>query len=365
MKGYKLMKERWKPTVVVASLCLFTLTFVRFENMTLKFKRTEIFDVENLEIESQVSKNSTESAQSCQVVFTIGLEGVGHHGFVFRHNSFLQRLLKLHLRRRGVLSGANDRMFVDTRSNFNKKLFSNKYSDLFSYFREKCHHGLGMKECYSTPSLSFPDDRGPFLQRSKSIKSAKRWNPEDKSHLNYLYKQGHPINIEKFYLEGSNFCEVKFILLHRNLAESVLSHEDWDTGWKAHREILLMFARYINSSLGLIPKEAWTRINYEDFWLPRKHRNLILDKLATFLNWQASAEEALNISNFRLNISRKHFDANRCSRIQSLEESQKSQLDVLATYANPSKHPHSLELTSFEDSPSGKWFNESCAELKP
>lgn len=360
MKVYKETKEIWKLCFTVITVCLFTLTLVQLGEV-----EQLIYKPNNLSMLDKLTEIKETKVQQkfCQVVFTIGLEGVGHHGFVFRHNSFLQRLLQLHMRSRNARSGSNDRMYVKTRSNFNKKLSLNDYSGLFSYFQEKCYEGLGLTECYSTPSLSFPDDRGPFLGTKENIKSAKRWNPEDIRHKNYLFKHGHPINIEKFYFEGSKFCEVKFILLHRNFAEAVLSHHEWDTGWKAHREVLLMFSQYINSSLKSIPQEAWMRINYEDFWRPKEERDLILDKLSSFLKWKASCEEALNISNFRLKLSPKNYDESKCRMIQSLEESQKSRLDHLETYANTSKHPLMLELSHFHsDSPSARWFVESCTQ---
>ena len=317
------------------------------------------------QIKTTINATLFPSPKFCQVVFTIGLEGVGHHGFVFRHNSFMQKLLKLHLKNSNGRAGSHERMYIETRARFNQKLFSNEYTELFTYFHRKCHQNLGFTECYSAPSLSFPDDRGPFLGSGKRIENAKRWDIKNLKHRRYLFEHGHPINIEKFYLEGSSFCEIRFILLHRNLAESVLSHEDWDTGWKAHEEILVMFAQYIDSSLKKIPKKAWIRIDYEDFWKPKEQRDLILNNLATFLNWNASYEEALVHSNFRVKVSEKHYDKKRCRQIQLIEESQREELEQLEIYANPLNHPLNLNLSRFRtDSPSVSWFNESCGKAK-
>jgi len=110
-----------------------------------------------------------------------------------------------------------------------------------------------------------------------------RWHPNIIVHWLYLNSTGHPINIERYYREASKFCKVRFILLHRNLVETVWTHRTWDTGIRGHSQVLGMFAQYIEHSLQKIPDSAWKRIDYEDFWSDR--RDYVLKDLCSFLEW--------------------------------------------------------------------------------
>mmetsp|Transcript_3241 Transcript_3241/g.11028 ORF Transcript_3241/g.11028 Transcript_3241/m.11028 type:complete len:330 (-) Transcript_3241:4788-5777(-) len=323
-------------------LVLYGLLF----NLHMKFPKAEYTKM-------QVQKNRIE----CQVVFTLGLEGVGHHGFAFgsgKHSGFLRNLLRQHVSKNVHKLGISNSMFSQELENDLRAL---DYSNIFSTYRRKCKR-RGFEACYSAPSYSFPNRGGPFLPLNYSFafKKLKRWDEKNSIHTSYLNSVGHPLHIIRFYETGIKYCDIKFILLHRNLVETVLSHETWDGGLEAHMNVLLLFARHINSQLTQIPKNAWIRINYEDFWEIPKKRRLILKKVLDFLGWKADIEEALKC--FSLRVNDRSID---CSKVKSLNEIQINTLNSLKPFADKNKHPGGKILSSFfVDSPKGARYKKMC-----
>ena len=203
-----------------------------------------------------------------------------------------------------------------------------------------------MKQCVTWGGGSFPNSRSPFTTK---LKSQMRWKPNSYKHWKYLKTFGHPIDIERFFNDGSRFCKIRFILLHRNLVETVWSHRSWDTGIRGHSEVLGMFAYYIEQHLQKLPDYAWKRIDYEDFWSDR--RDDVLKDLCNFLDWNvANISLAFEESGFRLATNNQaRIPCHTVKYIQRLQHdifspllnfSSKSQHlgyeKVLATYANDS-----------------------------
>ena len=263
----------------------------------------------------------------CEVIYVVGLEGVGHHGL----GPVLTSLLQHAQNKQGVV---NRRM--------GKGL---NYSESFRMYAESCKKVRG--GCVNFGGGSFPNSRSPFTTK---LKSKMRWNPHSEKHWQYLKSIGHPIHIERYYNAGREFCKVRFILLHRNLLDTVWAHRTWDTGIRGHSQVLGMFAQYIDQNLQKLPDFAWKRIDYEDFWSDR--RDDILKDLCNFLDWNVpNVTSAFIDSSFRLTTrSRARIP---CSVVKYLETEEKTIQNSVFTYSNVKQHlGYEKELSTYAtDSP--------------
>ena len=143
-------------------------------------------------------------------MFTLGLEGVGHHAFQMGKDAFVKTLLRDHLNnvRAKDRAGNNndidddndddkykdivekhareeDRMFIDNDDHFWNLILENKYDEIFKTFRKGCEkeakkNGNEKTACYSTRSFSFPHKLGPFATDSglDVNHAALRWGSE-------------------------------------------------------------------------------------------------------------------------------------------------------------------------------------------
>jgi len=262
----------------------------------------------------------------CEINMVVGLEGTGHHGLGPVIQALFQHVQNNKYSRTGKIQ------------------MSQNYSESIGLHAEKCEKE--MKQCVTWGGGSFPNSRSPFTTK---LKSQMRWKPNSYKHWKYLKTFGHPIDIERFFNDGSRFCKIRFILLHRNLVETVWSHRSWDTGIRGHSEVLGMFAYYIEQHLQKLPDYAWKRIDYEDFWSDR--RDDVLKDLCNFLDWNvANISLAFEESGFRLATNNQaRIPCHTVKYIQRLQHdifspllnfSSKSQHlgyeKVLATYANDS-----------------------------
>ena len=331
----------------------------------------------------------------CENVFTLGLEGVGHHAFQMGKDAFVNTLLSDHLNNvieKKKNTNNNNEVFkdiveeharqVDDMFNYDEeiegKLWNlvqeNNYDELFRTFREGCEeeakkNGNEKTVCYSTRSFSFPFELGPFATGSGfDVGHIQRWDPQNQDHRNYLFNHGHPINIlEYFEAAKRNGCQVKFILIHRNFVEAALAHKTWDLGLENHMNVLKMFAEYINVSLANLPSSSWRRVNYEDFWRPNEERDKIMQTLTTdFLHWSSDAHEAFVNSQFNLNVhSKKYITSNMpsCEEIRELDRVQRDFIDrELTAYSKQDQHVTNLPLSHFHtDSPNAELY-EQCWE---
>ena len=335
----------------------------------------------------------------CENVFTLGLEGVGHHAFQMGKDAFVKTLLRDHLNnvRAKDRAGNNndidddndddkykdivekhareeDRMFIDNDDHFWNLILENKYDEIFKTFRKGCEkeakkNGNEKTACYSTRSFSFPHKLGPFATDSGlDVNHALRWDPSNPEHRKYLFDHGHPINILKYFEAAEkNGCRVKFILLHRNIVETTRSHKTWDRGLENHLNVLKMFAEYIDVSLANLPSNSWRRVNYEDFWRPQEERDKIFQALATdYLHWSSDAHDSFVNSQFDLNVHpRKYKTADRppCEEVRELDRTQRNFFDQkLTSYSRRDKHVTNLPLSHFFTESPNKDMYKECWE---
>jgi len=274
------------------------------------------------------SHASVTSAKMCEVIFIIGLEGVGHHGLGPVFSS--------------LLSQARNKAGARHMHRMKKGL---NYSEAFRAYAETCEKEK--KGCVTFGGGSFPNSRSPFTSK---LKSEMRWQPNNDKHWKYLNSTGHPINIERYYRAGREFCDLKFILLHRNLVDTVWAHRTWDTGVRGHSLVLSMFAQYIDHGLQKLPETAWKRIDYEDFW--SNQRDDILKDLCKFLDWDVpNVTSAFIESSFRLSVkSRARIP---CSVVRYIESEERKVFSQLRHYSNIEQHlGHAKELSTYaRDSP--------------
>ena len=325
------------------------------------------------------NNNYIKNNVKCQSVFTIGLEGVGHHAFQMGKDAFMKTLLRDHLKKSNEHENGQetDKLFIDNDIHFDNLLLESKYDEIFNTFRKGCENVAEMHKknnnekltsCYSTRSYSFPHKLGPFATgKGLDVNHAKRWDPNDKTQRDYLFQHGHPIDIVKYYNAAkNNQCDVKFVLLHRNIVETARSHKNWDTGLNAHVNVLKMFAEYIDQSLSKIPDNAWVRVNYEDFWKSDLERDEIFTKLVDFLGWQSNASEAFANSQFDLNVHPKKYKTKSkppCEEIKELDIIQREFFDTMfKAYARRDKHVTNEPLSHFFTESPNKREYESCYE---
>ena len=360
---------------------------------------TSVFDVfKNTEHEDagKETKKYFKNNAKCENVFTLGLEGVGHHAFQMGKDAFVKTLLRDHLNnvRAKDRAGNNndiddddkykdivekhareeDRMFIDNDDHFWNLILENKYDEIFKTFRKGCEkeakkNGNEKTACYSTRSFSFPHKLGPFATDSGlDVNHALRWDPSNPEHRKYLFDHGHPINILKYFEAAEkNGCRVKFILLHRNIVETTRSHKTWDRGLENHLNVLKMFAEYIDVSLANLPSNSWRRVNYEDFWRPQEERDKIFQALATdYLHWSSDAHDSFVNSQFDLNVHpRKYKTADRppCEEVRELDRTQRNFFDQkLTSYSRRDKHVTNLPLSHFFTESPNKDMYKECWE---
>ena len=363
---------------------------------------TSAFDVfKNAEHEDagKETKKYFKNNAKCENVFTLGLEGVGHHAFQMGKDAFVKTLLRDHLNnvRAKDRAGNNndidddndddkykdivekhareeDRMFIDNDDHFWNLILENKYDEIFKTFRKGCEkeakkNGNEKTACYSTRSFSFPHKLGPFATESGlDVNHALRWDPSNPEHRKYLFDHGHPINILKYFEAAErNGCRVKFILLHRNIVETTRSHKTWDRGLENHLNVLKMFAEYIDVSLANLPSNSWRRVNYEDFWRPQEERDKIFQALATdYLHWSSDAHDSFVNSQFDLNVHpRKYKTADRppCEEVRELDRTQRNFFDQkLTSYSRRDKHVTNLPLSHFFTESPNKDMYKECWE---
>ena len=360
---------------------------------------TSAFDVfKNAEHEDagKETKKYFKNNAKCENVFTLGLEGVGHHAFQMGKDAFVKTLLRDHLNnvRAKDRAGNNndiddddkykdivekhareeDRMFIDNDDHFWNLILENKYDEIFKTFRKGCEkeakkNGNEKTACYSTRSFSFPHKLGPFATDSGlDVNHALRWDPSNPEHRKYLFDHGHPINILKYFEAAEkNGCRVKFILLHRNIVETTRSHKTWDRGLENHLNVLKMFAEYIDVSLANLPSNSWRRVNYEDFWRPQEERDKIFQALATdYLHWSSDAHDSFVNSQFDLNVHpRKYKTADRppCEEVRELDRTQRNFFDQkLTSYSRRDKHVTNLPLSHFFTESPNKDMYKECWE---
>jgi len=350
----------------------------------------DLFKSKEYEEEEKEEKSYFENNAKCENVFTLGLEGVGHHAFQMGKDAFVKTLLREHLgnveekKKRGNTNNnkdivemharEEDRMFIDNDDHFWNLILENKYDEIFKTFRKGCEevakkNGNEKTACYSTRSFSFPHKLGPFATGSGlDVNHAQRWDPRNPEHRKYLFDHGHPINILKYFEAAErNGCQVKFILLHRNIVETARSHKTWDQGLEKHLNVLKMFAEYIDVSLANLPSNSWRRVNYEDFWRPHEERDRIFQTLATdFLHWSSDAHESFMNSQFDLNVHPRKYKTNDkppCDEVRELDRVQRNFFDrKLTSYSKREKHVTNLPLSHFFTESPNKALYEQCWE---
>ena len=352
----------------------------------------DLFKSEEYEEEEKEEKSYFSNNAKCENVFTLGLEGVGHHAFQMGKDAFVKSLLRDHLhnvREKKENSNNNnevfkdiveehareeDRMFIDNDDHFWNLILENNYDEIFRTFRKGCEeeakkNGNEKTVCYSTRSFSFPHKLGPFATGSGlDVNHAQRWDPRNKEHRNYLFNHGHPINIlDYFEAAERNGCQVKFILLHRNFVETARSHKTWDQGLEKHVNVLKMFAEYIDISLANLPRNSWRRVDYEDFWRPNEERDKIFQRLSTdFLHWSSDAHEAFMNSQFDLNVHPRKYkttDKPSCEEVRELDRVQRNFFDrKLTAYSKQDKHVTNLPLSHFFTESPSRALYEQCWE---
>lgn len=271
---------------------------------------------------------------SCQQVHVIGLEGVGHHGFYPVLGGYLSQV-------QGVVNvGRGGPGATLIRQGIRETNYSKVHAGAKKLSETCSRKG---KTCVAFGGGSYPNSRSPFTSR---LKSEKRWHQK---HWPYLIEHGHPLHISKWYDAMSTVCDVRLVLLHRNLVESVWTHKTWDTGIQGHSEVITMFAKFIDLMLHEVPSSSWIRINYEDFWSSRIDE--ALTKLFSFLGWEADVEvhEIRQQVGFRYNSSK---PIPPCSVVKRLDSIQDISLNSLPRYSDPSKHVLGNALSTFyRDSP--------------
>lgn len=162
------------------------------------------------------------------IIWTIGLEGCGHHGL----EAVIKQLLNI---------------------------------DEFTYYKNK-------RELYrilNTYSESINDDTlkkqlGDFLS-NRNLKSTYYIDNSFPSG----FKQREVINqwpISKIYNELSEFMPIKLIHLQRNIFDTINSHPNWDRGILGHTQKLAEINHFILNELTILKKQEAEviDIHYED-----------------------------------------------------------------------------------------------------
>jgi hypothetical protein len=87
------------------------------------------------------------------------------------------------------------------------------------------------------------------------------------------------------YIEPTSRVDTTLVMLNRDLANLVESHQNWDGGLDHHAQTMAMFLQYICLMVRTaVPRSAWVRLDYDSF------ATVPIEKLVTslgrFLGWQ-------------------------------------------------------------------------------
>eukprot|EP00238_Polyblepharides_amylifera_P003674 CAMPEP_0196580870 /NCGR_PEP_ID=MMETSP1081-20130531/31132_1 /TAXON_ID=36882 /ORGANISM="Pyramimonas amylifera, Strain CCMP720" /LENGTH=326 /DNA_ID=CAMNT_0041900885 /DNA_START=41 /DNA_END=1021 /DNA_ORIENTATION=+ len=294
-------------------------------------------------------------SSGCKVVTIFGLEGVGHHGIApiimsaanqskdFVVGSLTTTIHGAH----GIESIIHPPRIVEAMSKGDFLLLDKEYAQL----NEACKKAGVICVFRPGSGASFPASRSPFTSK---LKVQKRW---ESRHMQYLKTHGHPIHVQKFHKAISAHCEVKILVLHRNLVDSVWAHPTWDTGIVGHAQVLQMFMKYMSENLENIPKDDWRRFNYEDMW--RSDNTQVLKALGEFLGWDIDWASILAHSRFKFDSSKPLIDCQSLHVLINMEKAMK-----WGVVADPNQHVMKLPMTNAFNSPKINALKRKCPQIR-
>mmetsp|Transcript_38526 Transcript_38526/g.46560 ORF Transcript_38526/g.46560 Transcript_38526/m.46560 type:complete len:397 (+) Transcript_38526:411-1601(+) len=259
----------------------------------------------------------------CLVVPVVAIEGSGHHGYNLILGQISKQMDEAGTHIGHKFPGTPKIAHVLNQNNYERA------TEMYESWSRNCNKGEN-RTCITYGGCSFPCSRSPWVFR---LKQEKRWKPKN---WNWLMKNGHPMHITKFYDMVKPFCDVKFLLVHRNLVDVSWTHKTWDGGLKNHAEVMIFFAKYIDVSFSKLPSDVWTRFNYEDIWT--EDRDKVFAALAEWLGadmTKTDVADAFEKSGFKLSSSTPPPD---CQSIDMVNKLQQEQMDTLEHYSNPYKH---------------------------
>jgi len=256
--------------------------------------------------------------RNCQLVYILGVEGVGHHGF----EPIIKQLASIQ---------------IDTASNVPYDLVNEEWDKLdnfqFALYGEynkslaRKRGGLLPMGFNHTPPLDDPLLIKELFARSCPSDGKKHliidWHSFPSGRLNApppfrVYRQNgwldmpseeiaksklalnHPFNLTAFYETYSKYADVKFVVLYRPYLETIASHADWDQTPVIHSEITRGFIYILRRFLDKYIVDARTgekiwhlvcmqqinsKFHGNDEERLARDRRLVIEKLATFLKW--------------------------------------------------------------------------------
>eukprot|EP00804_Cyclotella_cryptica_P004087 CCRYP_020324-RA/>CCRYP_020324-RA protein AED:0.03 eAED:0.03 QI:165/1/1/1/1/1/2/156/399 len=291
-----------------------------------------------------------ERRQSCQLVYILGVEGVGHHGFepIIKHLARIQKdtlsnipydLVNNDMKKRNNFLFALYGQYNINLAKQNGEILPMGYNHtpplddprlVEQLFAQSCPRD-GKKhviiDWHSFPSGLFSATRPFRVRRQKDwMNMSSSEIATSKSALN------HPFNLTAFYVAYSRYADIKFIVLHRPYLETIASHANWDSTPIIHSEITRGFIYILRRFLDKYAVDTTTGDRLWHLVCTQKMSTNFYDNNETRVELarRRFVEELTKFLNWPINECPNCFDAWR--------ESTKDHMAILGDYATAVKH---------------------------
>jgi len=256
-------------------------------------------DSDNLEIDPKVRNY-------CQLIYVLGVEGVGHHGFAPIMTELFERQMDQYP---GV---RYERLTQDNhlvqRAFYGRKGSETDIDDptLVKKLIHKACPNDGAKHVVvlgtSFPSKGYDSHYRVNRQRDWATMSMEEMANSETA-LN------HPINLRSFYNTYSPYADIKFVVLHRPFIDTIASHMGFDGGPEKHLNVISGYLLLIRRFLDELPLDetgnsAWTLVCMQhltnkfykgDTAQLNTARQTVLSNLVNFLGWpQNQCDDCFN-----------------------------------------------------------------------
>ncbi|KAL7551414.1 hypothetical protein ACHAWF_014621 [Thalassiosira exigua] len=250
------------------------------------------------------------SRKNCQIVYVLGVEGVGHHGF----QPILGKLLAHQV---DPSTGIHFEQLAQSDRTVRRTIYGWKAKE--SKIEDPRFVGrLIRKLCPSDGArhvlilgASFPSSGSGG--KNFRVTRQKDWGTMTMEEIaDSETALNHPLNLRSFYRAYSRYADVKFVVLHRPFLETVASHLNFDGGPQQHINVLagylLMIRRFLDepsvNKADDVNGSAWMMVcmqhvtstyhNGEQTRVQSARQDVISD-LASFLAWpQGECEDCFD-----------------------------------------------------------------------
>jgi len=185
-----------------------------------------------------------------KLIYIVGMEGSGHHGFVdeFLFPLSKEREITCYNNSKTKLRDGKMRFFI----------FSNGPTGLVK-------NSINLKEyLYKEKNTVFIEDK------SFPSGSVNRIPP-------------FPLCFDNLY---AKIPSVKILLLIRNYLDTVLSHRTFDNGLIKHAEKMSHYSYFLSRTVRKIPKENWKAFYIDCIYKSSYHKIKAVNDVRKFLNWE-------------------------------------------------------------------------------